>query len=40
MKKVWFAFLLSFLTTWSGNSMEGNKKIVEGNEPMTFVLGI
>ena len=26
MRKVWFAFLLSFLAIWSGNSMECNTK--------------
>ena len=39
MRRVWFAFLLSFLAIWSGNSMEGNKGSVKDNVPMTFVLG-
>lgn len=39
MKKVWFAFLLSFLTIWSGNSMDGSKGSFKDDVPMTFVLG-
>lgn len=39
MRKVWFAFLLSFLAIWSGNSMDGSKGSVKDNVPMTFVLG-
>ena len=36
MRRVWFAFLLSFLAIWSGNSMEGNKGSVKDNVPMTW----